>query len=380
MLLPVLLNLCLATLKFVGGKLSGSLSVTADALNNLTDTVTSFVTMLGLKVAAMIGGKKHENGHGRMEWIVAMAVSGTVVLVGWETLKSAIDAIREPADTEFHVFTLCVLLASIGVKLFLYGYNTKKSREKNSQALKAAAADCISDAVATSVVAASLLANVLLKLRLDGWCGLLVALFILYNGVKSFADTAHRIVGGNSNTETKEKLRQYVLDFGSGIFTDVPELQVHDYGYDRYGVSLCVSAGQDRDALEVAECAASLRFAIYRDFGFPTIIQTELPVEEAEAARVRQKLRMAMQRLPFRVEAEQIRVIRSKGQTQVILVAELSFEDRKKEAEIAAVLQSLLSADRYELIVKLRLGRSQSMNDARRLHWREKQNARENKH
>ena len=145
------------------------------------------------------------------------------------------------AGTHGIAFTLCVLLVSVSVKIFLYGYNTKKSREKNSQGLNAAAADCISDAVSTSVVTLSLLADTLFHIRLDGWCGLLVALFIIYNGLKSFADTAHRIMGGNSDPEQTEKLRRYVLDFG-GVFADVPELQIHDYGYDRYGVSLCVTA------------------------------------------------------------------------------------------------------------------------------------------
>jgi hypothetical protein len=256
-----------------------------------------------------------------------------------------------------------VLLISIGVKIFLYGYNTKRSREKNSQALKAAAADCISDAVSTSVVTVSLLMDTLFHIRLDVWCGLLVALFIIYNGLKSFADTAHRIMGGNSDPEQTEKLRQYVLAFQDGVFVDVPEFQLHDYGYDRYGASLCVTAKREMDALSVAEYAAALKSAIYKDFGFTPIIQAELPAEEAECVRVQHTIRMAMQRLPFKAKAAQIRVNRAKERTQVILLAELPFESGKKEAEVTSTLQSLLPANEYDLLVKLRLGNSEWMDD-----------------
>ncbi|MVB12515.1 Cation efflux family protein [Caprobacter fermentans] len=156
-------------------------SISADAANNLSDAVTSLMTALGVKVASTLGGTRHENGHGRIEWVVGIVVSCSIILVGWESLRDSIYAIKNPSETKFHLFILLVMLVSIGIKLFLFLFDTKKSKENNSSAYKAAAADCISDAVSTSVVTVSFLIDSLLHLHIDGWCGLIVSLFIISN-------------------------------------------------------------------------------------------------------------------------------------------------------------------------------------------------------
>lgn len=123
-MLPILLNLCLGVFKYICGNVSGLASITADAANNLSDAVTALMTALGVKVASTLGGPRHENGHGRVEWVVGIVVSCSIVLVGWETLRDSIHAIYNPEEPSFNPFVLAVMLASIGVKLFLYFYNT----------------------------------------------------------------------------------------------------------------------------------------------------------------------------------------------------------------------------------------------------------------
>ena len=151
-MIPILINICLAGLKFFAGSICGLTSVMADGTNNLMDAVTSAITELGAKLSAIPGGKKHKNGHGRIEWLVAIAMSCSIVVVGWELLMQSVEEIKNPSEASFSIVALIILVISVATKIFLYFFNISKSKEHNSQVYKAAALDCISDAVSTAVV------------------------------------------------------------------------------------------------------------------------------------------------------------------------------------------------------------------------------------
>lgn len=245
-MLTVFLNVILFLLKFIVGRLGNSVSVTADAFNNLTDAMTAGLAMIGMQIASCGGGNKHENGHGRFEWIIALLTAMSVILVGWELLKDSILTIFSPRDTNLDVFMAVVLLCSIAVKVFLWRYSIKKSRIHDSQALRAVAIDSLSDAVSTGAVLLSLLLSAAWKIDADGWCGLAVSLFIIVNGVKAFQETANRIMGTRAPKE--EILQVEELAKEGGRFRETYDLRIEDYGYGRRCVLMDVEPAPDTPA------------------------------------------------------------------------------------------------------------------------------------
>ncbi|MGN1166690.1 MAG: cation diffusion facilitator family transporter, partial [Lachnospiraceae bacterium] len=333
--------------------------ISADAANNLSDAATSLMTALGVKAASTLGGSRHPNGHGRIEWLVGIVVSCSIILVGWESLRDSIYAIKNPSDPEFNIFILLVMLVSIGIKLFLYFFNTKKSKENNSSAYKAAAADCISDAVSTSVVTVSFLIDSLLDLHIDGWCGLIVSLFIMRNGLKSFAEISHRVLGEVANESLSEQLKSYVLSYNREMIDEVVDLQLLDYGYERYGAFLTVRTKCDADKGNFLLLIADLKSDIYKEFGYVATIEPEVPVSLSEQYRITEIVRRKVKEIDENlVVADNIRINEGASRPQVVLYITIPFEYSKQERKIYQEIQKKLEGELFSYTVKLMVGRS----------------------
>lgn len=239
-MINVILNILLFTGKFIVGKISGSVSIIADAFNNLTDAGTVCLTAMGIKVASLGPGQRHPNGHGKFEWIIALITSLSVFLVGWELLKNSCHAIKNPSDTVFSYITLIVLLVSIGVKLFLYIYNLKKSKKQGLISLKAVAVDSLSDAISTCAVLLSLLLNTWFGWRLDGFFGILVALVILINSFKSCSDSFELLLGKAASDNDIKLLKNTIKELSPDI-GGIYDTQIEDFGYGRRKAFLSIS-------------------------------------------------------------------------------------------------------------------------------------------
>ncbi|MDO5517943.1 MAG: cation diffusion facilitator family transporter [Clostridium sp.] len=277
-MLNVLLNIALFIFKFIGGNLSGSVSVIADAFNNLSDAGTTLATYLGVKVASVGSGEHHPNGHGRAEWVIALMSSTSVIIIGWELGRDSLESITNPEASVFSLFTVLVLLISISVKMFMYFYNMKMAKEKDSQSYKAVAVDSLSDSFSTCAVLISLILYRFTGINADGWCGLLVSVFIIYNGFSSFSETAGRIMGKAPSRDELDNMREFVLE--NKDYQEVYDLQIEDFGYGRHRVSLIVLGreGVSGDTLigDVAETTA----AIYEKFGYSVLISVEKPIRD----------------------------------------------------------------------------------------------------
>ena len=353
-MIPILINLCLAGLKFFAGSICGLTSVMTDATNNLMDAVTSAITELGAKFSAIPGGRKHKNGHGRIEWLVAIAVSSSIVVVGWELLMQSVEEIRNPSEASFSIVALIILVISVATKIFLYFFNISKSKEHNSQVYKAAALDCISDAVSTAVVLFSFIMQTITGLHLDGYCGLLVSLFIIYNGFKSFADTSKRIMGEEPDEDAINRLRKYILSYNEAVIEKRVDVQIMDYGYERFGALVNVVPKQGRTDEEVLDDITGLRSGIFREFGYIATIQPMVPVDRQTESNMRRELEQYLDKLPYSVKmAEETTFNRSGSRIQIILYAEVPFEEGKFEKEIVSEIKKFAEGKAVELVVKL---------------------------
>ena len=189
------LNLLLFAVKFFAGSVSGSIAITADAFNNLSDAGSSLVTLLGFRLAGRKPDPEHPFGHGRMEYISGLVVSGLILLMGVELGKSSLEKILHPEEVTSSVPVLAILAISIGVKLYMFYYNRAVGKKIHSTAMGATAMDSLSDAVSTAAVLVATLVGQFTGLMIDGWAGLLVALFILWSGVGVVKDTVDPLLG-----------------------------------------------------------------------------------------------------------------------------------------------------------------------------------------
>lgn len=361
-MLPIILNLCLGFFKYISGSISGLASISADAANNLSDAVTSLMTALGVKVASTLGGTRHENGHGRIEWVVGIVVSCSIILVGWESLRDSIYAIKNPSEPKFHLFILLVMLVSIGIKLFLFLYDTKKSKENNSSAYKAAAADCISDAVSTAVVTVSFLIDSLLHLHIDGWCGLIVSLFIIRNGLKSFAEISRRVLGEVADEALSERLKSYVLAYDREMIDEVVDLQLLDYGYERYGAFLTVRTKCDADKGRFLLLIADLKSDIYKEFGYVATIEPEVPASPSEQNRIKEIVCRKIKEIDENlIVADSTRINEGATRPQAVLYIAIPFECSKQERKIYQEVQKKLEGESFSYTIKLMAGRRQGL-------------------
>ena len=242
-------NLLLFIIKFIAGTLSNSISITADAFNNLSDMGSSVITLLGFKLANMPPDKEHPFGHGRIEYLSATFVSIIIIFVGGELLLSSINKIitPEPLETGRIYITLGILVVSILIKLWFSIFNKKLGNSISSDALKATATDSLNDCISTGAVLISTIIYFTLNVNIDAYAGLAVAIFIIYSGISSIKETLSPLLGMPPEPEMIEEIENIVYSFDK--FLGIHDLIVHNYGPGRTFASLHVEVPEDIDIL-----------------------------------------------------------------------------------------------------------------------------------
>ena len=244
----IILNLLLSGGKFLAGTLSGSISITADAFNNLTDAGSSVVTLVGFRLAGQKADDDHPFGHGRMEYLAGLLISVIILLVGFELGKSSIEQIFHPEPVVFSWVSVGVLIASIAVKLWMSLFNRNLSKRIDSAAMAATAADSLSDVAATSAVLLGTVVGTLTDLSIDGWVGLLVSIFILRAGLGAAKDTIDPLLGKSADPELVREIEKTVLSHREVV--GIHDLVIHDYGPGRAMMSFHAEVPMDANILE----------------------------------------------------------------------------------------------------------------------------------
>jgi len=273
----ICLNLLLFAGKLLAGLLTGAISVTADAFNNLSDAGSSVVTLVGFRLAGRKPDADHPFGHGRMEYLAGLLVSVLILVVGVELGKSSLGKIFHPEETAFTVLTAVILAASVAVKLWLWWFNRALSRRIQSDALAATAADSRSDALATSVVLLGLAVSHFAHIQLDGWLGLLVALFILKTGLDAAKDTLDPLLGKAPEPETVEKIEELILSHPP--VRGIHDLVIHDYGPGRRMMSVHAEVPAEADFLEVHDIIDHIERELNEKFRLEAVIHMD-PIQE----------------------------------------------------------------------------------------------------
>ena len=269
----IVLNLLLSAGKFVAGVLTGSIAVTADAFNNLSDAGSSVVTLVGFRMAAKRADDDHPFGHGRIEYLSGLAVAVAILVVGLERAKSSLEKVLHPVEAAFSWLAVGILCASILVKLWMFFFNRNLSRRIGSAAMMATATDSLSDAAATSAVLLGTLVGHFADLYIDGWVGVLVAVFILRAGWGAAKDTLDPLLGQSPDPELVRGIQETVL--GRPEIVGMHDLVVHDYGPGRCMASLHAEVPMDADILVIHDVIDNLERELRRKLGVEVVIHMD---------------------------------------------------------------------------------------------------------
>ncbi|MGN0157487.1 MAG: cation diffusion facilitator family transporter [Lachnospiraceae bacterium] len=243
------LNILLFIGKFLAGTLSHSIAITADAFNNLSDAGSSFITLAGFKLASQKPDPDHPYGHGRIEYLSGLFVSLAILVMALELLKSSFEKILHPQDTAMNTLILVFLVVSILVKLYMSYYNHTIGKKIDSAALLATAADSRSDTLATLLVVLSSLISEATGFQIDGYCGLIVGLFIFYSGINAAKETINPLLGQAPDKQFVENVEEIVMSHD--MILGIHDMMVHDYGPGRVMVSLHAEVPASGDILEI---------------------------------------------------------------------------------------------------------------------------------
>lgn len=281
----IFLNLLLSAGKMIAGVLTGSIAITADAFNNLTDAGSSVVTLVGFRMAGKQADGDHPFGHGRIEYLSGLAVSVVILLVGLELAKSSVEKIIHPEPVEFSWLSAGILAAAICVKLWMSYFNRSLSRRIGSAAMAATATDSLSDAAATSAVLLSSLIGRFTGVNIDAWAGILVAIFILRAGWGAAKDTLNPLLGQSPDPELVRDIERTVLAHPQVV--GIHDMIIHDYGPGRSMMSLHaeVPAGADimavHDEIDAIERELKAKYRIDASIHMDPIVTGDETVSRA---------------------------------------------------------------------------------------------------
>lgn len=241
-------NAFLFAVKFIMGTISGSVSITADAVNNLSDAASSVISLIGFKMAEKPADEDHPYGHARYEYLSGLTVAVMIILIGFELFKTSFDKVIHPSTVDFSIVLVIVLAVSILIKLWMALFNKSLGKKINSSALEATAADSRNDVISTSAVLVAAVISHFFKINLDGYMGIAVAVFILYSGIGLVKDTLDPLLGKAPEPELVDYIQKKILSYDGVLGTH--DLMIHDYGPGRKFASVHVEMAAEGDVLK----------------------------------------------------------------------------------------------------------------------------------
>lgn len=335
----IALNILLFAGKLLAGILSRSIAITADAVNNLSDAGSSVVTLLGFKLAAQAPDRDHPFGHGRLEYVSGLVVSMVIVLMGAELGKTSVGKILHPEPVAFSPLAAVILATSILVKMYMAGYNRSVGKKISSAAMGATAADSLSDCLATAAVLLGTLVGHFWNVRIDGWCGAAVAIFILFSGFSAARDTVNPLLGQPPSPEFVERI--FALVRAREEIIGIHDLIVHDYGPGRRILSLHAEVPASGDILALHDVVDSLERQLNEELGcLATIHMDPVVNDDGRTAEARERVAAMVKIIDPGIGVHDFRMVPGPSHTTLIFDAEVPYQCPLSHQEIRRRIQS----------------------------------------
>ena len=338
----ILCNVLLFVGKLLAGIFSGSVSIIADSMNNLSDAASAIVTLIGFKLAEKPADKHHPYGHARYEYLSGLAVAGMILIIGFELGKTSVEKIIHPESVAFTLPTAVILLASVAVKLWLHFFNRRLGKHIGSGTLLAAAADSRNDVIATTAVLVAGLVEYFTQWQIDGYVGLLVALFILYSGVTMARETISPLLGEATSPELRELILK-IMQSDPRVL-GFHDLMVHDYGPGQRFASLHVEMDQKEDPLLCHEIIDNLERQCLEQHNVHLVIHYDpIITDDAEQEELRSYLRQTLAKMDANMTLHDFRMVRGKGHTNLIFDIAMPMDWQNREDEIRQGIDKALA-------------------------------------
>ncbi len=337
-LVGIVLNILLFVGKFLAGAISHSISITADAFNNLSDAGSSCVTLVGFKMAGAKPDVGHPFGHGRIEYIAGLIVSGAILLMAVELVRTSIDKVLHPQPVEFKALTAVVLLVSILVKVYMAYYNYRIGKKLGSAAMRATATDSLSDTCATTVVLASAIIGEAFHIQIDGYCGILVGLFIFYAGVSAAKETLDPLLGQAPEETLVRQIEEIVLSHEE--ICGIHDLLVHDYGPGRLMISLHAEVPAEGDILELHDVIDNTEVELRRKLNCDAVIHMDPVVtEDKHILYLKENIEEIIKKIDPVISMHDFRVVAGPTHTNLIFDIVVPYDYRISDEGLVGQIQ-----------------------------------------
>lgn len=346
-------NVFLFVVKFVVGIVLHSVSVTADAFNNLSDAGSSIISFVGVKMAEKPADRDHPFGHGRIEYIAALIVSFLVLEVGFTFLKDSIGKIRMPEELNFQMISVFILVLSVAVKLWLGLFNRRLGEKINSKVMMAVFTDSMGDAVTTGATIISILFFGVTGINIDGFVGVGIALVVMWAGVGIARDTLEPLIGEPIDPEIYTRIKQFVESY-EGI-EGTHDLIVHNYGPGRSMASIHAEVPNDVDIEQSHEIIDRIERAVAKELGIFLVIHMD-PVEMKDnyVLNIRKQAALILEELDPDCSLHDFRVVHGENQINLIfdMVIPIEYDEEKRRILPERLAERLKEKDpRYECVI-----------------------------
>lgn len=329
----ILANLLLAAIKLLAGMLSGSIAITADAVNNLSDAGSQVVSLISFKISAKPADRDHPFGHARIEYVASMIVSFLVLLVGFELLKESVNQVFHPTEVAVSALTLVILGVSVAVKLWLSFFNRKLAKRIHSSVMKATAADSLSDAASTGAVLLSCVISLLTGVRTDAYMGIAVAVLILVAGVKILNETKNSILGSAPDPETVEQILSLTREYPEIL--GIHDMVVHNYGPGNTIASFHAEVDGNENVFFVHDVIDTVEKRVWSDLGIrATIHMDPIVTDDEEVNALRRVVERTVREIDERLTIHDFRFVKGHTHSNLIFDVCAPFELKVSDDEL----------------------------------------------
>ena len=342
----IVINSLLFAIKISIGLITSSIAIMADAFNNLSDAASSIITIIGFKMADKPADEKHPFGHGRMEYISALIVAFMVMLVGFQFIKSSVERILNPISITFELIPFILLIISISLKLWISKFNKFIGNKIDSGALKAASVDALGDVFTSSCVAISFLASKFTSFPIDGYFGVIVALFIVYSGFSLVKETINPLLGEAPDPELVKSIKDMVLSYDN--INGVHDLVIHNYGPGRCMASLHAEIPSDISVMKIHEIIDQAEREISNKLNIYIVIHMDpVCVTDSEVNDAFEEVNKIIQYNPLTKSMHDFRVIGTGDNKTLIFDVVVNSKVAKKIMSDEEIKEDIISAVKH---------------------------------
>lgn len=353
----ICVNILLSSAKFLAGTLAGSVSVIGDAINNLFDAGSSVISFISFRLSGKPADREHPYGHARLEYLLSTLVSVVILYVAVELIKTSVVKIINPEPSQFNLLTACVLLGSIGAKLWLNRFYTYLEKKIGSAMLKAVALDSLSDVMATSAVLVSAVISPLIGVQLDGYMGIVIALFIAYSGIKILIEMMNSLVGKTPPEETVRRVSRYIL--GHEGIIGLHDLILHDYGPGRCFATAHVEVDAKHDILLSHDMIDNIERNIAKDMKIQLVIHLDPVVtDDPEVTELKCLAEEVVRGVDAKLTLHDFRVVRGATHSNLIFDVVAPFQQREEDERILEEIKAGIQNKRQNLYPVITLDHS----------------------